>query len=50
MSITLFGDLNHDLLSRNGVKLIELLSGYNFIRYLNNQPTRIVKNSSTCCF
>ena len=47
MSITLFGDLNHDLLSQNGVKLIELLSGYNFIRYPNNQPTRIFKNSTT---
>ena len=47
MNITLFGNLNHDLLSQNGTKLIELLSGYNFIRYPNNQPTRIVRNSST---
>ena len=47
MGITLIGDLNHDLLSQNGDKLIELLSGYNFIRYPNNQPTRIVKNSRT---
>ena len=36
MGITLIGDLNHDLLSQNGDKLIELLSGYNFIRYPNN--------------
>ena len=46
MSKTLFGDLNHDLLLQKGVKLIELQSGYNLIRYPNNQPTRNVKNSS----
>ena len=44
MSIKLIGDLNNEFISQNLVKLIKLLSGYNFIRYPNNQPTRIIKN------
>jgi len=46
-NIFLIGDLNMDLLTANGEKLISLMNSFNYISY-QNKATHFNKNSNTC--
>ena len=43
----MIGDLNMDLLSNKGDKLISLMNNFNFVSY-QNKPTHFNKSSNTC--
>lgn len=44
--VILIGDLNHDLLTRNGEALVAKMASLNFINYVN-KPTRVCKSTQT---